>query len=127
MPLSASSCRCRSAAIGAQHALDQFRHHGEPERISAPARLLDGLLEALLAKKDLGIMSRARAGIFVNAFLHQESGLPVDEVGQRFRIADRRAAAEKVEKPQESLRNGRWASYAAPVQTTPDQSSNFKG
>jgi hypothetical protein len=58
--------------------------------------------------------------------LHQESSLPIDEVGQRLRIADRRAAAEKVEQPQGSLRNGRWASYAAPVQITPDRSSNFK-
>ena len=93
-------------AIGAQHPLDQFRHHGEPERIGPPARLLDGGLEARLAKKDLGIMSGAGAGIFVDAFLHQESGVPVDEVGQRWRIADRRAAAEKFEKPQRSLRNG---------------------
>jgi hypothetical protein len=71
-------------------------------------------------------MSRAGAGVFVKAFLHQESSLPIDEVGQRLRIADRRAAAEKVEQPQGSLRNGRWARYAAPVQITPDRSSNFK-
>jgi hypothetical protein len=36
--------------------------------------------------------------------LHQESGLLVDEVGQRLRIADRWWSAEKLEKPQASLR-----------------------
>ena len=73
-------------------------------------------------------MSRAGAGVFVKAFLHQESSLPVDEVGQRLRIADRRAAAEKVEQPQGSLRNGRWR-QRTPRQCRPRpiESSNFKG
>src|SRR6266536_2982357 len=56
-------------SIGPQHALDQFRHHGQPQRIGSPTRLLDGRLEARFAKKDLGIMSGARAGVLVDAFL----------------------------------------------------------
>ena len=114
-------------SVGTQHALDHFRHHGKPERVGPPARFLHGCLETRLAKKDFGIRSRACAGVFVKAFLHQESGLPVDEFGQRLRIADRRAAAEKVEQPQGSLRNGRLATGVAPVPTTPDQRNNFKG
>src|SRR4030095_3479724 len=52
-------------AMGAQHALDQFRHHREPERIRLPARSLYGLLKARFAKQHLGIMSGPRAGVRV--------------------------------------------------------------
>ena len=54
----------RFAAIGlmrSEHTLDQLSHHGEAERKRAPARLLDGIDEGLLAKQHLGIMSSAGA------------------------------------------------------------------
>jgi hypothetical protein len=92
-------------AMGAQYSLDQFRHHREPERIGPPARSLHGLLEARFAKQDLGIMSGPRAGVLVDAFLHQEGGVLIDEVGQRLRIADRRRGTEKSKKAQRSLQN----------------------
>src|SRR6266496_54275 len=61
-------------AVGTQHALDQFCHHGKPERIGPPARSFDGILESRLGEKHLGIMSGAGAGVLINAFLHQEGG-----------------------------------------------------
>ena len=41
-------------------------------------------------------MPGARAGIFVDALLRHEGGLPVDEVGQFRGVAHRRRAAENV-------------------------------
>ncbi len=70
-------------------------------------------------------MSGARAGIFVDAFLHQEGGVLVDEVGQRLRIADRRTGAEKFEKSQRSLQNRPAMSVVS--RTTRRHSSIFKG
>jgi hypothetical protein len=92
-------------AMRAQHALDQFRHHREPERIGPPTRSLHRRLESRFAKQDLGIMSRPRAGVLVDAFLHQESGVLVDEIGQPLRIANRRTGTEKPKKPQQSLQD----------------------
>jgi hypothetical protein len=69
------------------------------------ARAFDDILESRLGEKHLGIMSGAGAGVLINAFLHEKSSLPVDEVGQRPCIADRRAAAEQLKKPQWFLRN----------------------
>jgi hypothetical protein len=40
-------------------------------------------------------MSGARAGVFVDAFLHQEGGMLIDEIGQRLRIANGRTGTEK--------------------------------
>ena len=96
--------------VGPQHALDQLRHHRQPERIGAPARLLHRVLEALLAEQHLRIMPGACTRVFVNAFLYQECAVLVDEIGQLLGAADRRTGTEKpdpeqLEKPQRSLRH----------------------
>ena len=46
-------------------------------------------------------MPGAGSRIFVYAFLHHESRVPIDEVGQRFRIADRRRATKNIQKSHE--------------------------
>ena len=117
-------------AIRSQHPLDQLAHHREPEWVGAPTRLLHGILEARLGKKDLGIVPGARAGIFVNSFLHQERRLPVDEIGQLSTHRGSTGAGGKIEKPQwiPPERPGRRAlPRGFTRQTTPDQGNNFKG
>src|SRR5262245_36639306 len=83
-----------------QDAFDDLADHGKPERIGAPARLLDRIEERRLAEQHLGVMAGARAAIFVDALLHHEGRLPVDEIGQRLRIADRRAPAKEIKEAQ---------------------------
>ena len=80
-----------------QHAFGEFTHHGEPERIGAPARLLDGFVEFRLGEQHLGIMPGAGAGIFVDRLLHQEGRILVDEIRELTGIADRIPAAEDIE------------------------------
>ena len=106
--------------MGKQHAFDQFGDHGEPERIGAPARLLDRVVKALLAKQDLGVMPGAGAGILVDALLREEGRLPVDEIGERVGIADRRWTAEKPEQAQRSLRMAKRSVAAGLIEALQD-------
>ncbi|HKG77218.1 MAG TPA: hypothetical protein VKA90_06925 [Beijerinckiaceae bacterium] len=83
--------------VAAQHAFHEFRHHGETERIGAPPRSFYRLAERRLREQDLRVVTRPGARVFVNALLHHEGCVLVDEIGKRRQVADRRAGTERVE------------------------------
>src|SRR5829696_6433799 len=86
-----------SPAVAAKHALDEFRHHDETERIGAPAGVFHSFLEAGFGEQDLGVVPGPGARVLVDSLLRQEGGVLIDEGGERRYIADRRARAEHVE------------------------------
>src|SRR5947207_3019043 len=60
---------------GTQHAFDHLPHHRQPQRIGAPPRPFDRLVEFRFREQDLRIVPGARTGILVDALLHEEGGV----------------------------------------------------
>ena len=78
-------------------------------------RFLDGGAESGFGEQDFGIMPGAGARILVDALLHQEGGVLVDEGRQFGEIADRRCATEKIEQRQAVLLRTQCPSKASAV------------
>src|ERR1700674_5310794 len=82
-------------SVRAQYALDHLAHHRKAERIGLPARPLEGFNEPGIPQQYLGVMTGTGLRIIVEALLHDEGGLLVDEIGELPGVTDGRPATEK--------------------------------
>jgi hypothetical protein len=79
-----------------QHPFDHFTDHRKAQRKGLPASVLDGLRKSLFGEQNLGVVTCTGARVFVDALLHDEGRLCIDEVRKLRPIANRRTGTKQL-------------------------------